>query len=100
MNGYNVMDAKEVIKKFREEVHPFVLTRVVDTGEYYVAFVCTRGGRCTYEAQYSMSYDGKMGRVQTLEPEIHEKVKNGTILYENYGRIEARKRLLAKGYDV
>lgn len=48
MNGYNVMDAKEVIKKFREEVHPFVLTRVVDTGEYYVAFVCTRGGRCTY----------------------------------------------------
>lgn len=94
------MERKEVIAKFREEVRPFVLTRVVDTGEFYVAFVCTRGGRCTYEAQYSMSYDGKIGRVQTLEPEIHEKVEKGTVLYENYSIVEARKRLPSKGYDV
>lgn len=94
------MERKEVIAKFREEVRPFVLTRVVDTGEFYVAFVCTRSGRCTYEAQYSMSYDGKMGRVQTLEPEIYEKVENGTVLYGNYSIVEARKSFLSKGYNI
>ena len=94
------MERKEVIAKFREEVRPFILTQVVDTGKFYAAFVCTRGGKCTYECAYCMTYDGKMGRIQTADPENYEKVENGTVLYENYGRIEARKRLLAKGYDV
>lgn len=71
MNGCDFMERKEVIAKFRKEVRPFVLTRVVDTGEFYV-----------------------------LEPEIHEKVENGTILYQNYCIVEAHKRLLAKGHDV
>ena len=49
------MERKEVIAKFRKEVRPFVLTRVVDTGEFYV-----------------------------LEPEIHEVEAHKRLLAKGY----------------
>ena len=71
------MERKEVIAKFREEVRPVVLTWVIDTGEFYVAFVCTRSGRCAYEAQYSMSYDGKMGAFKHWSLKFTKRLKMG-----------------------
>lgn len=94
------MDKKEVVQKFKKEFHSFVITKVVDTGELYVATFCSRSGRYVPELPFSMTYDGEFGRYDIMEGDNWKKLKNGTILYEDYDRVRARKRLLAKGYDI
>ena len=47
-----------------------------------------------------MTYDGEFGRYDIMDSDKWVAFKRGTVLYEDYGRIEARKRLLARGYDV
>ena len=103
------MDNKDVVQKFKSKFRKFIITKVVDTGELYVATFCSRSGRATFcsrsgryvpELPFSMTYDGEFGRYDIMEADNWKKLKSGTVLYEDYDRVEARKSLLAKGYDV
>lgn len=94
------MDKKEVVREFKKESHQYIITKVVDTGELYVATFCSRSGRYIPEFPLSMTYDGEFGRYDIMDANKRAAFKSGTIFYEDYGCIEARKRLLAKGYDI
>lgn len=94
------MDNKDVVQKFKSKFRKFIITKVVDTGELYVATFCSRSGRYVPELPFSMTYDGEFGRYDIMEADNWKKLKSGTVLYEDYDRVEARKSLLAKGYDV
>ena len=94
------MNKKEVVQKSKKTFHKFVITKVIDTGELYVATFCSRSGQYIPEFPLSMTYDGEFGRYDIMDTDKWVAFKRGTVLYEDYGRIEARKRLLARGYDV
>ena len=94
------MDKNEVIKLFKEHIRHFTVTKVIDTGELYVATVCSHSGEFVPAPPYSMSYDGEFGRYNIMDPEKYEKLCNGTVLYKDFGPIEAREYLQKNGYDV
>lgn len=94
------MDRNEVIGKMREIVKPFNVTRIIDTGEMYVAYVCTDTGNGVFSAPYSLSYDGTAGRYIITDHEHQKKLKEGKVIYTDTSLLDARKRLLQQGYQL
>lgn len=94
------MNRNEVIERMQKIVNPFNVTRIIDTGEMYVAYVCTDTGNGVFSAPYSLSYDGIPGRYSITDHEHQKKLNDGDVIYTDTSLIEARKRLLQQGYHL
>ena len=94
------MDTNEIIEKMRDIVKPFNVTRIIDIGEMYVAYVCTDTGNGVFSSPYSLSYDGVAGRYSITNPDHQKALTEGKVIYTDTSLLDARKRLLQQGFQL
>ena len=84
------MDFDDLMIQLEEELFPSTITRVVDTGECFVVFVCGPDGYPPLQMPYAVSQDGKITAYDLSDEELKRKHDEGRVLYTDYSPLKVK----------